>query len=117
MTTVGGDPDELTRLAAGGPGQAFTLDHCARLVAAADTRHRARTYPPTVDARSAVAGLRWMGRRILQLDAWVLRVAAHCAPPTAKDCRAACWPSGPPIPPAGPCATAVPGRPTSRSSC
>lgn len=73
--TIGGDPDELLRAAAGGPGQAFTVDHAARVVAEAGLRHRTRARSNTMDTSGAVAGLRWLSSRIVRLDAWVARVA------------------------------------------
>lgn len=73
--TVGGDPDELARVAAGGPGQAFTLDHTARRLDHAARRHASRNPTSRVDARAAAAQLRTLARRITSLDHWVVLVA------------------------------------------
>lgn len=72
--TVGGDPDELLRMAAAGPGQAFELDRRARVLELLTDRRASRG--AAVDTAPVVAGLRRLGRRIVDLDAWVARVAA-----------------------------------------
>lgn len=74
--TVGGDPDELRRLAAGGPGQAFTLDHTARVLEHAARRHAVRNQHSRVAPVPAVQRLHRLARRIARVDRWVLLVAA-----------------------------------------
>lgn len=74
--TIGGEPDELDRLAAGGPGQAFSLEHTARRLEHAADRHTARNRHSAVDPRDAIRRLRGIVRGITRLDHWVLLVAA-----------------------------------------
>lgn len=73
---IGGDAGELDNAAAGGPAQAFTLDHRARVLAAAAVAHRRRSPTSRVDALPDTARLHALARAILRLDHWVLLVAS-----------------------------------------
>ena len=76
MTTVGADPAELDRLAAGGPGQAFGLVNAAAWLERTGTRYQDRSPSSHVDVRGAVARLRALADRVVDLDEWVRDVAA-----------------------------------------
>lgn len=76
---VGGDPEAISLLASAGPGQAFALDHRARVLDLLGDRHERANAPTGVDVAPAVAGLRWVAGRIERLDRWVRHVAAALA--------------------------------------
>lgn len=73
--TIGADPAALERLAAAGPGQAFTLTVAARALERAGGWHRHRSPASHVHTAPAVAELRRVAQRVLALDAWVGDVA------------------------------------------
>ncbi len=73
---IGADPDELARVAAQGPGQAFALEHVAASLERSNERYRSRAVTTDVDLAPDAAAVRALARRLVRLDAWLARVAA-----------------------------------------